>query len=349
MLLLLDFETYSSADLKKTGPYVYTESPDFLPLMCAWLTVESVDELRGVTEDHVHLATAPREMMGIPGLFDPGVPKVAHQALFERLVLSRMAGYRPGEYLPPEQFIDTMALGAVRGLPQSLDGMARGLGVDPKDSAGGPLIRYFSRPNRSGQRNLPESAPEKWADFCRYGRQDVATMGQVLHALGPDFPTQGERRVWDTDQRINDAGIRTDLGLAERAIEADTRNREDLLTRLGTLLGVENPNSVQQFTEGLADLGLGVPNLRAATVERMLERDDLTKDQRTALELRSELAGSAVKKFQAVMMRTSGDGRYRGCFRYFGAHTGRWSGSGVQLQNLPRETIHGDKDRKSVV
>jgi len=36
--------------------------------------------------------------------------------------------------------------------------------------------------------------------------------------------------------------------------------------------------------------------------------------------------------------RTSADGRLRGTLAYYGAHTGRWSARGAQLQNFPRAT-----------
>lgn len=339
MILLIDLETYAEADLRKVGAYRYTEDPSFRVLMAGWTAVERLEDLRGMTLEQVQIATDEVTIWEVPGLFDPAVIKVAHNAQFERLALSRFMGLPQGEYMPPGQFVDTQALGALRGLPQKLELMARALGVDPKDEAGTALINFFSKPNRRGERNLPEDHPEKWEEFCRYCRQDVATTGQILDVLGLDFPTQTERAVWDADQRINDAGIAADLELVSRAIEADNRNRTEAERQLTDLLKIENPRSVQQFTDGLSRLGLEVPNLRAATVEALLA-GELTADQRRALELRAEIAGSAVKKYQAIEDRVSPDGRYRGCFRYFGAHTGRWTGSGVQLQNLPRATIH---------
>ena len=56
------------------------------------------------------------------------------------------------------------------------------------------------------------------------------------------------------------------------------------------------------------------------------------------LSLRKQLAKSSTKKLDAFKERAV-DGVLRHNFKYYGAHTGRWSGQGVQLQNLPRPTI----------
>src|SRR5690625_1269328 len=168
MILLIDLETYAEEDLRKVGAYRYTEHPSFRVLMAGWTAVERLEDLRGMTLDQVQISTDEVTIWEVPGLFDPSVIKVAHHAQFERLALSRFMGLPQGEYMPPGQFVDTQALGALRGLPQKLELMARALGVDPKDEAGTALINFFSKPNRRGERNLPEDHPEKWEEFCRY-------------------------------------------------------------------------------------------------------------------------------------------------------------------------------------
>jgi DNA polymerase bacteriophage-type len=58
-----------------------------------------------------------------------------------------------------------------------------------------------------------------------------------------------------------------------------------------------------------------------------------------ALELRQQLSKSSVKKVMSIVNRVADDGRVRHNYKFYGAHTGRWSGEGVQLQNLPRGTV----------
>jgi DNA polymerase len=70
-----------------------------------------------------------------------------------------------------------------------------------------------------------------------------------------------------------------------------------------------------------------------------LLKTDLDPKIRRALEIRRDGGKSSVAKYQAIVDRVSTDGRVRGNLMYHGASTGRWSGAGVQLQNLPRETV----------
>ena len=102
-----------------------------------------------------------------------------------------------------------------------------------------------------------------------------------------------------------------------------------------TLTGVANPGSNPQVLKWLRESGLPMTDMQAATVQDALA-GNLTDVQRRALELRQDLALVAAKKYPAALASVSGDGRLRGGFRFFGAHTGRWSGRGVQPHNLPR-------------
>jgi hypothetical protein len=46
------------------------------------------------------------------------------------------------------------------------------------------------------------------------------------------------------------------------------------------------------------------------------------------------LISIAAGKLRAGLLRCSTDGRMRDNTRYYGAHTGRWSGQGLQMQNM---------------
>lgn len=74
----------------------------------------------------------------------------------------------------------------------------------------------------------------------------------------------------------------------------------------------------------------------------------LTNEAREVLGLRLDAAKSSVKKFAAILEGVSPDGRLRNQFKYYGAHTGRWSGRGAQPQNLPRAETN-EKDLESLI
>lgn len=324
MTLYLDIETYSDVDLTKYGVYKYVESPNFEILMCAW----------AYDDDPIRVAIGREEIDAMPFWLDTDGLKVAHNAPFERICFSAHEKMPPGQYLDPEPWEDTAAIAAECGYPRKLEDLAVALGAEEKDSAGTALINWFCKPDRNGNRRMPEDHPEKWAMFLAYCVQDVATLRDVHRRL-PGWPSQAERDTFIVDQRINDRGIKIDREMAAEAIRADEEGRASAGLELQTLLGIDNAGSVPQVTQGLANIGLELPNLRQETIELALSVP-LPEPQRLALELRQQTALVAARKYSAALGSCSSDGRLRGQFRFFGAHTGRWSSRGVQIQNLPR-------------
>ena len=326
--LWLDIETRSRVDIKKSNVYRYVEDPDFAILMCGWATED--DKMLG----RVNMAIGEDEIRRIPGLYDDSVIKVAHNAAFERVCFSALAGLPVGTYLDPATYEDTQARAGEWGYPQKLEFLGPALGVSEKDSAGTRLINLFCKPNRKGEFTQPEEKPEEWQAFIEYCRQDVVTLIDVDDAL-PDFPSQAERDMYLLDQKINDDGLQVDTEMAQNALEAAAENQEEQRQEIIDLTGMANPGSVQQFGAWLESQGVKLPDMKAETVEAALKRDDISDKVRQVLELRQELALVASKKFTAALERVNSDGRLRGSLAFFGAHTGRWSGRGVQPQNLP--------------
>ena len=329
-MLYIDIETYCDLDLRSTNAYVYSEHPSFEILMAAW----------AIDDGPIRVAFGD-EIADIPGLLDPDVKKVAHNANFERVCFSRWLGI-PG-FIAPEQWHDTMAVAAENAYPMKLETLAKVLGGEQKDSAGTALINFFCKPYR-GERRDPKNYPEKWERFVKYCPQDVAALRDVHKRLGPDFPTKMEQRIYHVDQRINDRGIRTDRLLVQRAIRAAKSNEIAHSRELMELTGIDNPRSNVQLANWFAEnTNLDLPDLRADTVKEALQRP-CTDVARRVLELRQELALVASKKNNAALLGMSDeDDRLRGQFQFFGAHTGRWAGRGVQLQNLPSRVKFKDE------
>lgn len=332
--LHLDLETYSTQDLKKVGVYRYVEDPEFQILICTW----------SYNGGPVQICFSAEDINNLPGLHDPDTVKVAHNAGFDRVALSRHLGLPVGQYLPPSQWRDTMAVAAILGLPKSLDKLTKYLKVSEKDGAGTRLINWFCKPNpKTGERRLPEDHPEKWEQFCDYALQDTASLVEVDAKMGNAWPVESERQAWITDQVINDRGIRVDRKMALAAARAAQENERGHVARIVELSGgtIENPNSLTQLTGWLAEQGVKLPNLRSETVEQALA-GNVPPAVREVLELRQELALTTSKKYGAALWAMNSDKRLRGMFNYHGAHTGRWSGRRVQLQNLARATLPSD-------
>ena len=335
----IDIESFSSVDLTRGGVYKYAEAEDFEVLLFG----VSID---GGAVRVYDLASGDKLPASIKeALTDPKVIKVAHNANFERVCLSRYLGMPTGRYLSPASWRCTMTWAAYMGLPLSLAGVGAVLGLDKqKMSEGKDLIKYFCVPcaptkaNGGRTRNRPSDAPEKWELFVSYNKRDVEVEMQIEEKLSR-FPVPDQ--VWQEyfiDQQINDNGIGVDLSLVRQAIRIDGEVRAELKEKMQDITALDNPNSVQQLLSWLGENGVEAESLGKKNVKKMLAEAD--GDVKDALLLRQQLAKSSVKKYQAMEAAACSDSRIRGCFMFYGANrTGRFSGRLVQLQNLPQNHL----------
>ena len=344
----IDIETFSSADLAKGGVYRYVESPDFEILLFGY----SIDDGEVEVVDLACGERIPEEI--IEAIKGKDVIKTAHNANFERICLSRYLGMLTGDYLDPSSWRCTMVWSAYMGLPLSLAGVGAVLGLEKqKLEEGKELIRFFCTPrtptkNNPATRNYPQDAPEKWDLFKKYNVRDVEVETQIQDTLSkfpvPDFVWE----EWFIDQQINDRGVELDMVLARNAIDMDTRSKEELKRRMQQITELENPNSVQQMREWLADNGLETESLGKKEVKAMA--NEAEGEIKEVLTLRQQLAKSSVSKYKAMENAVCADGRVRGCFQFYGANrTGRFAGKIVQLQNLPQNHLADLKGARELV
>ena len=334
-----DLETYSSVDLTKCGVYRYCESEDFEILLAAY----SIDGGAVQVTDLACGEKLPQEILD--ALEDETVEKWSYNAQFERICLSRLLGYPAGDYLAPASWRCSMVWASTLGLPRSLESVGAVLGLEKqKLTEGKDLIRYFCVPckptkaNGGRTRNRPEHAPEKWERFKAYNLRDVETEMQIQERLSR-FPVPDA--IWEEyqlDQEINDRGIGVDMELVRQAIVMDARSRERLTATMQELTELENPNSVQQMKQWLADHGLETDTLGKTAVAELVKT--APEPLREVLSLRQQLAKSSVKKYTAMENAVCADSRAHGMFQFYGANrTGRFSGRLIQLQNLPQNHI----------
>ena len=131
-VLYTDIETYSSEDIKKSGAFKYMEAPDFQILLLAYAWDDEPVQVLDLTD--------PTDQGVLPdiiaGLKDPNLLKVAHNAAFERNAYRVAFGF----YQPPEQWLDTMILCAMNGLPMSLDAAGAALQLPEQKIKEGTLL-----------------------------------------------------------------------------------------------------------------------------------------------------------------------------------------------------------------
>ena len=347
--LEIDIETYSSANLSKSGVYRYVESPDFEIILFGY----SIDGGEVKVVDLACGETIPKEVYD--ALEDDSVTKWAFNAQFERICLSKFLGYKQGTYLEPDSWKCSMVWSAYMGLPLSLEGVGVVLGLEKqKLTEGKELIKYFCTPcnptkvNGGRTRNLPYHDTEKWDRFKAYNIRDVEAEMQIQNRLQkfpvPDF-------VWEEyhlDQEINDRGIRVDMDFVEKCIDIDRISRESFTEKLQLITSLKNPNSVIQMKRWLSDNGVETETLGKKAVAALI--DEVPDDMSEVLSLRQKLAKSSVRKYQAMKNSVCADGRVRGMFQFYGANrTGRFAGRLVQLQNLPQNHMEDLAEARGLV
>lgn len=341
--LAIDIETYSSADIRY-GVYKYADSPDFEILLLGYAFDDEPVQVADLTREEV-----PARF--VQALFDRSVTKTAFNANFEMTCLRKLY-----PDMPLECWECTSILSLYNSLPTGLANVAKilKLGEDKqKDARGKALINYFSKPckptkaNGGRTRNRPEDAPDKWAEYIEYNRQDVVVERAIRQKLLRLKPTETEHRYWLMDQWINGNGAKVDMQLVRNAIRMNQDYSAHLREEAVRITGLENPNSVAQLKRWVEDrIGETVTALDKKAVTELLEREDIPGDVRRVLEIRQLMGRTSIKKYEAMAQAVCSDGRIHGMFQFYGAmRTGRWAGRIVQLHNLPRSSMPIDELR----
>lgn len=356
MVMNVDIETYSDADLTKTGVYAYAASSAFEILLIGYSLdngpVEVIDLTEytdlGLWEDPEKRLYELRELFPefTDNLLNPECLKTAYNANFERTCL---AAYLKTP-MPPEQWRCTAVHAATLGLPGTLGSVGEALGLPEdkqKDKIGKQLIRYFCRPceptkvNKGRTRNLPEHDPDKWKLFIEYNRQDVVTEKAIRDRITKYEVPDSEQNLWNLDQEMNDRGILIDMDLVNNILAFDEVYQKNLLTEAKILTGLDNPNSLAQLKRWLKnEHGIEADSITKDTLPELMDRFKDDPSGLRVMQIRAELGKTSTKKYTAMKKAVCPDNRLRGILQFYGANrTGRWAGRIVQVHNLPQNKI----------
>ncbi|EFA9967370.1 hypothetical protein HGK87_004381 [Salmonella enterica] len=345
-LLYLDTETFSEADLKKVGSYAYAEHPTTEIVICTYAFDEGPVQVWDATDGSDMPRDLRRAMLKLQKP-DSNLKLVGQNFLmFDRPVIKHCWGFE----LLVENIIDTMIVAFRHALPGSLATLCEVLNIDAsmaKDKRGKALIQRFSKPtpkNYKIRRYTADTHPKEWAEFIAYAKSDITSMREVYKKMPKWGNSEFEDRVLWLDQVINDRGFKVDVALAEAAIEAVTRHKEELQEEAqrkygGSLTGKDFLPILQELAPAHR-----IHNAQKSTLNDLLADEDLPDDARTIIEMRLGAASTASTKYAPLLLGRSSDDRRRGCLQYGGAkRTLRWAGKGFQPQNLARGYYHDDE------
>lgn len=334
-MLWLDLETYCTTPIK-AGVYRYAEDAEILMIGYA------IDNAPARVIDLTATGgVIPADLLGL--LRDPDVILCAHNSNFDRTVLGTVVP----EVKSPVRWRDSMICAFALSLPGALFDLCQlcRLPADKaKDADGKRLVRLFCRPAADGRRITRNDRPDDWARFLNYCRLDVEAMRAVVHALPRDLlPSPSVWSEWHIDQRINDRGMCIDRKLVSAAASAAASAKLDADQLVCRLTGGEarSVGEIEKMIKYvLTSFGYTLPDMQRSTLENRLNDPALPDAVRELISARLSASKASVKKYDALALCTSSDGRLRGCLQFMGAvRTGRWTGKLFQPQNLPRGSM----------
>jgi len=351
--MVFDYETFSECNLKKSGAYEYAVHPSTEVLCLAYC----IGTLKELSKPKIHLLT-PKDWEGkatdgdfVRALLNPKIKLVAHNAFFEKVItehvltrISNLIGTHTLKKVGIEEtrWICTAASAASAGLPRSLDGASLALELaHKKDKKGHAVMLKLAKPKEATLSDplTRHTDPVLYRRLYDYCVSDIAAEVELFLKL-PRLHAR-ENRFWQLNQAMNMRGFAVDRKLVKGALSAIKRETKAIDAEVNELTE-GTVNSARQrdvFLEVLKLEGVKIKNLKAASIQKALLQPGLEPTARRLLELRVLASKSSTAKFKAFELRTRTDGRARDNTLFYGAHTGRDSGSGLQPQNLFKSTL----------
>lgn len=338
MRYVVDIETASECDLLACGSRVYAEHPSTRVLCLAYCDADSQEPPQAWTVNDGPAAWAElrARLLAADAL-------IAHNTGFERNVLTKTDGPEWGRR---GLWIDSATLCGMVGRPQKLRDACRSLCLPEdkqKDSRGTRLIGLFSCLDRPTHKT-PAERPAEFAEFVEYCRQDVVAERAIFQLLEPYkdalFDAQAE-----VDASVEANGMPIDerevIG-ADRLYSALQAEAADRCAELTGGVSLRSTPALRAWTKAR---GWPLSSFSADAVEEALCNTymcDVCPDVAALLRYRQAASGTAGKKFEAFINMTAMDHRCHGILKSRAAHTGRYSGVGVQPQNMPRGAFNHD-------
>jgi DNA polymerase len=346
----LDFETRSTADIKRTGAFRYAEDPS-TEILCAAIARDGEGPLLWVNpnfefDDMSVCRSSPGVDELIAEMNRNDAPVYAHNAYFEQAITNHCPNNRWFK-IDYRRWRCTAAMSRRAAIPPSLEKAAETLGLlQQKDSKGKALIRKFSIPQKAlGKFIQPIDRQDDFIAFCQYCLQDVR-VEQGIHKALKHFELTGDTlAAFQADLAINSRGLPVNLPALRHAQTLIEANEARLTEEFRELTGF-NPTQRDVLLKWLKEHGYEGDNLRADTLDEQLESAefDPTSEIGRVLQIKKSLSFASIKKVKAMIECACADSRVRGTIQFYGAGPGRASGRLVQPQNFKRPTIKNTDD-----
>ena len=344
-IITLDFETYYANDfsLSKLTTEEYIRDPRFQVIGVGVKVNDGEPVWKSGEEVKPYLKSLDWENSAF----------LAHNTMFDGAIADWHFGIKPFVYL------DTLS-------------MARAVhGVDAGGSLAKLALRYEigekgTEVNEAKGRRLEDFDKESLARYGSYCVNDVNLTYDLFNLLGAGFPLEELKLIDLTLRMFIEPVLEVDDALLVDRLQEVQDEKLELLGALMSRLECDTEEEVRkklssnkQFAELLKELGIEPPIKKSPTTNKdtfalakndtgfiaLLEHEDPFIQQLCTVRLgtKSTLEESRITRFLDIGARNKG--KLPIPLKYYGAHTGRWSGSDkVNFQNLPSR----DKKKKTL-
>lgn len=347
--VVVDVETESEGDLEKLGAYAYSVHPSTDVACVSWRRLSDPAGSERIWRPALSIfgfEDMPYELKLLAHPNGARARLLAFNAFFEQCIWNNILVPRYGWCrVDPRQWECLAVRAAYYGFSQNLERCAIGMGLpEGKDTEGHNLMMAMTRPSRRSKKTLA-AWDENVSRQELYCQRDVKVEADIAQRL-PPIPDV-EQQNWRLDQQINFVGIPFDVQLVDAAVALRSSIIRDASRQLSDLTNkaITSPGQTKRM-QAYVSFYLPEPleNFNANTVKDLLKDPSLPDDARQICELRQQAGSSAIAKFERAKQQIV-NGRARGLFRHYGAHTGRPTGQGTQPSNMPRLKFKTNEER----
>jgi len=283
---------------------------------------------------------------------------LAHNTLFDGAILKWHFGITPMVYL------DTLCMArAIHGVEVggSLAKLALRYGIGEK----GTEVTAAIDKTRS------DFTPEDLAQYGEYCRNDVTLTYQLFNNMSKGFPMEELKLIDMTLRMFTHPMLYVDEETLQQRLDDLRKEQSELLSSLMEKLECTTEEEVrkqlssnQKFAKVLEGFGVTVPLKNSPTtgkeVPALAKKDEgfiaLTENEDTFIQhlcavrlgTKSTLEEKRIQRFIDIGKRNRG--MIPVPLKYYGAHTGRWSGSDkINFQNLPSRDVKKKALKKGII
>jgi DNA polymerase I-like protein with 3'-5' exonuclease and polymerase domains len=286
------------------------------------------------------------EFVGHPKDFDwnciDGQVWLSHNASFDGMVYQRLVEQGIIKNSKPSVWHDTADLVAFMGLPRSLKAS---IGILYEVT-----VEKSTRDNMAGKQ-WDSMTPEFKKEVEEYALKDSRFCLKIWQDHGDKWP-EHERKLSIHTRHMGWAGVPVDT----EGVEEDIRTLELKLWEARKLIPWADDEeakvlSPKAMAEECRKHGIEPPRSMAQDSDEFDKWKEKYSEKFPFAQAMSDYRriNALLMKMKTMRQRTKPDGRMAYGLKYFGAHTGRWSGdSGFNIQNMPRGELFGINLRKRI-